>query len=355
MHRTRTLHDHDAIAAAVTAWSRLDDAAASPMQHAAWSWSWLETAHRRERPSVVVVEDGAAVRAAAPLVQRRPGGPLELAGMLELGEPSDLAAVDAEALGALARALVELRRPVLLARVPGTSPTVRALRQAFRRQGLVDVRPAPPTPAVELDAGWTAPEGRLSSRRASDLRRARRRAERLGALEVELLAPAVAEVPGLLREAMAVEARSWKARAGTALVQDPVQGGFLRRFAPRAAAAGQLRISFLRLDGRAVATQVALAAHGRLWILKIGFDEAAASCSPGQLLMLEVLRGAAADGLEAVELLGTAEPWTAMWGPVRRPCVTVRAYPAALRGATRLAADAATVARRRAARARARG
>ncbi len=49
-----------------------------------------------------------------------------------------------------------------------------------------------------------------------------------------------------------------------------------------------LRIAFLRIAGRPVAMQIAVERAQRLWLLKIGYDEEYARCSPGQLLMLEV-------------------------------------------------------------------
>jgi CelD/BcsL family acetyltransferase involved in cellulose biosynthesis len=73
--------------------------------------------------------------------------------------------------------------------------------------------------------------------------------------------------------------------------------------------------------------QVAVESRSRLWLLKIGHDEAVKRCSPGMLLLLEVVRAAAAEGLEAVQLLGGIEPWTSMWTEDVEECVTLVAYP----------------------------
>ncbi len=66
--------------------------------------------------------------------------------------------------------------------------------------------------------------------------------------------------------------------------------------------------------------QIMVEEHGALWLLKIGFDEAFARVSPGNLLLMEVIRHAAANGLERVEFLGKDAPWTAAWpaGQVRK-------------------------------------
>jgi CelD/BcsL family acetyltransferase involved in cellulose biosynthesis len=65
----------------------------------------------------------------------------------------------------------------------------------------------------------------------------------------------------------------------------------------------------------------------QLWLLKIGHDDAVKRCSPGMLLLLEVVRAAAADGLEAVQLLGGVEAWTSMWTEDVHDCAAVVAYP----------------------------
>src|SRR5207247_3695751 len=127
------------------------------------------------------------------------------------------------------------------------------------------------TPTIALDG--QEPESRLSSRRRSDLRRARRHAEAMGEVTSEVLAPSPQEVPALLAEAIAIEARSWKARAGTALASDPVRRGFFERYALAAAADGTLRLAFLRIGGQGAAMQIAVECGRRFWLLKIGYDE----------------------------------------------------------------------------------
>jgi CelD/BcsL family acetyltransferase involved in cellulose biosynthesis len=168
------------------------------------------------------------------------------------------------------------------------------------------------------------------------MRRARRRAEALGAVEIALLAPGADEVAELLDEALAVEARGWKGRAGTAVVLDERRRPFVAAYAARAAAAGALRLALLRIDGRAMAMQFAVEYDRRLWLLKIGFDEEASRCSPGSLLLLAALRDAATRGLRACEFLGEVESWTRAWTTCERSIVAVRGYPARPRTVLRL-------------------
>ena len=65
------------------------------------------------------------------------------------------------------------------------------------------------------------------ARRRSDYRRALRCAAQAGGVQTEIIAPQPAEVDSPLDLAMAIEARSWKGAAGTALLHDPQRALFL--------------------------------------------------------------------------------------------------------------------------------
>jgi CelD/BcsL family acetyltransferase involved in cellulose biosynthesis len=66
--------------------------------------------------------------------------------------------------------------------------------------------------------------------------------------------------------------------------------------------------------------------------------------SPGILLTLHMLARSVPLGLRSFELLGVPEPHKQMWNPVKRPCVTLRAYPYGPRGLVLLGSDAAWLA-----------
>jgi CelD/BcsL family acetyltransferase involved in cellulose biosynthesis len=295
---------------------------------------------------VVVLGDVAAPDAIAPLT--RAGRQLELLGLAELHEPTDLLASSPEALEALLAELLRGRRPLALARIPAESPTVPALRRVLGRRGYVHLREVVGCPTMALGEQWQEPGGGLSSSRRSALRRARRKAEQAGEITTELAQPAPAEVDALLDEAFAVEARSWKGRAGTAVSLDPRLDRFYRRYAHALAERQALRVELLRIDGTAVAMQVAVEWQARIWLLKIGFDEAHAASSPGQLLLAESVADAARRELAGYELLGTPAGWTEPWAPELRDCVSVVAYPPGAASAVSLGGAAARVAVKRA-------
>jgi hypothetical protein len=315
-------------------WSDLASASGSfPTQDVPWAVAGLDAFGGAAEIVVCGDPDAPDAIAASALT----GGRLELVGSGPTGEPADLLSRSPAALGELTERLAAVGRPILLHRVPAESPTIASLRQAIGRRGLVRVGAVGGHPAVDLSADWREPGGGLSSSRRSALRRARRRAEQAGEVATELLAPEPHEVQELLDEAFAVEARSWKGAAGTALLQTPALASFFRRYAAEAATRGALRLEFLRIAGRSVAMQLGVEWRRRIWLLKIGYDEAHAAASPGQLLLAESIADAARRELDGYELLGTAAKWTEPWAPLVHPCARVIAYPATRHGFVSLA------------------
>jgi CelD/BcsL family acetyltransferase involved in cellulose biosynthesis len=322
-------------------WRALDEWAATPAQRLAWFRACVVGFGGEVR--FVVAQQGEELLAAAPMVVRDDGA-LELVGARELNEPADFAYRDEAALASLVRELAALKTGIVVSRLPATSPTVNALRRAFRGRGVLLVRPAGSTPVLELGGD---PEARFSGRRRSDLRRAGRRAAEMGAVAAEVIAPKPDELAQLMDEFFAVEAAGWKGVRGTALAHDTTRRRFFDEYAAATSAEGSLRLCFLRIGEETAAVQLAVEHARRLWLLKIGYDERFARCSPGTLLLLETARWATESGLEAIELLGERDPWTRAWTDEDRACVAVHVYPATFRGARALVGDATRHSRRR--------
>lgn len=344
-------------------WQALDRATRWALGGPDWSRAWIESelkpadeagagdgdrldrggGGREERLRVVLVRRGGALVALAPVVRGpRRGDPFTLPGA-QVGDPVDCGCVGESAADPLARAIASLMIAIQIPRLPADGPLLPALRRAYRRgRGLLITRPAPGSPGIDLDPGWIEPERKLSSRRRSDLRRARRRADQAGGITVALTAPGPAEFGADYADALRVEAGGWKGRSGTALAAGDAQALVLRRYLAAAAASGQLRIAWLRIGGVVAAVQLAIESGGRFRLLKVGYDERFARCSPGHLLLLESIRAAAQRDLRSYELLGHPEPWTRAWTTHERPCVSVRAFPSRPGGIAALAAAGAT-------------
>jgi CelD/BcsL family acetyltransferase involved in cellulose biosynthesis len=263
-----------------------------------------------------------------------------LLGVTELYEPSDLVYADAAGLAALAETLAHMGLPLQLGRLPADSPSIAALERACK--GWVTTARVSNCPYIELDAGWSNPEQQFNAGRRSDLRRAERNASKLGRVTYEMvLSPSPHELNGLLDEAYRVEAAGWKGEGGSAMAVDELRGAFFRTYAAAACRRGILRLCFMRIDGQAVAMQLAVECGARFWLFKIGHDERFARCSPGSLLMLYTVRYAALRGLRRYEFLGAEAPWTQGWTRTGRATVSLRSYPPSVQGSAALSMDAA--------------
>ena len=336
-HRVQTIRTPADLDRIESAWD-LMAVGRNPVSGFAYAQAWAAGLGETQRLQVMTAGDSETL-AIAPLVVNR-GGPGWLTLLAaEMYEIMDFVYADESALFALARAIVRTGRPLELKRVSVDGPVVAAMEAAYRGSGIVRRRPTGGSPWIPLDESWAEPEMRLEAGRRSDLRRARRQAEKMGAVETAIVAPTRAELPQFLDEAFQVEAAGWKGAQGTALAADPVRGAFFRRYAEMACAKGILRIGVLRIGGRPAAAQIAIESGSRFDLLRAGYDERFARCSPGMLLTAESIRYAARRGLQSYEFNGDVEPWTKLWTHRERACCSLRAYPFSPRGAWASIAD----------------
>ena len=335
--------------ALVRAWQDLEATASLPTQSHAFASALYSTLLADAHIQVFFIPGKGGLAALLGLSRERGRfARWTLLGAHQVCEPHDALCASRRSLRPLANALIGDGRALELDRIPAGSLLIPALREAIRGKGWTTVRPATPTPTLVLDQGWKDPASRFNSGRRSDFRRSARRAAEFGQVSFEMLSPGPAEFDALFDEAIAVEARSWKREAGTAIAVDRTKESCFRHFFRSACESGTFRIAFMRIDGRAVAMQMALEALDRYWLFKIGFDEEYERCSPGTLLMLHTIGWAANRELRAYELLGNVEPWIAQfWTREQHDCVCVRVYPFNASGAVAFGADAAAWLRKR--------
>jgi hypothetical protein len=329
-------------------WLDTASVARRPTETREWWEACRDDLPEAGQPQLFAVQEGVRCAALAPLIRRTGLLPrLESIGVRELYEPMDFIHDSPEALETLCGQLVRQPLPLDLQRVPRDSLLVKTLPQTFRGLGYVHICDDTPYPFLEIDASWTRIEAHFNAGRRSDFRRALRHAEKSGPMRFDVIRPEPAKFPALLAEAYETEMHSWKASSGTALAIDPLRGSFYRRYFAACCARGTLRLARMYIGETLVAMQLAIETDKRLWLMKIGYNEAYAQSSPGTLLMLHVIQHAAENGLRSIEFLGAVEKWTQFWTREVRPCVRIRAYPASLPGATALLSDMAIWAARR--------
>jgi CelD/BcsL family acetyltransferase involved in cellulose biosynthesis len=165
--------------------------------------------------------------------------------------------------------------------------------------------------AIPLD------EGDLDAKFRANLRRRRRKLEGHGRVTLERVEGGP-HLEARLLESFALEAGGWKGRKGTAISQSADTDGFYRELARAASYGGYLALYILRVDGEPVASHFALqqkqSGRGRYLLLKPAYNEAYADCSPGHLLMREVVSDLRAHGdVHEFDFLGPDMEWKRDW------------------------------------------
>jgi CelD/BcsL family acetyltransferase involved in cellulose biosynthesis len=162
-------------------------------------------------------------------------------------------------------------------------------------------------------------EAALSASSRKKLRQYRRRLGEKGRLETRHL-----QAPGAVRAAfeqyLALEAKGWKGRAGTALLSDANDAAVARAMIAALARDGAASIFSLELDDRPVSMQVVLRAGAIAFTWKTTYDEAFGDFSPGMLLLEDYTAALLEDaGVGAVDSCAfDATSYMATWMERRR-------------------------------------
>jgi CelD/BcsL family acetyltransferase involved in cellulose biosynthesis len=329
-------------------WNALAASTGHALLRHEWVYSAARTLYPPEQLAIVVRRDGQRLTAAAPLARRQSVGAerLELVGTSVLHEPAGFLTVSAAAEGELVSEILGLRRALVLQRIIATGqPSTLAV--AGKTAGVVVSKPGPPSLVVPLPNERVNLLETLPGKLRYDVKRARTRAADHGEVRVEISSPSGGEIEEALRQFMEVEAAGWKGRRGSAMQSQPALRAFFECYARLASEAGILRMFFLRIGSAIRAAQIAVEVYGHLWVLKIGYDEQMARCSPGFLLTAEAIGYAAMQGLRGYEFLGAPEAWERRWRPETRDTTLIVFYPHNLSGYAAVAMDAADVGWRR--------
>lgn len=342
------IRTHTALARHLPAWRRLAGTHGSPMQDPDWCLAGLRALHPEAPPHIVLYREGGDLRAVAPLVRVRRHGVtwLELIGSARLHEPGDFLFETPGALAELLAGVRSLGLPLILGRIPADGPLSRL---PGLRPGRILKRRIRSSSAAWIDTRGDVGqlENGVSARRRYELRRKRKRCEREGPVRFEIFCPTPENCDAVWRQAVRVEAAGWKSRKGSALAQQPALDAFFRQWLAAMCARGTARFCFMYIGDQCVAMHVGVEHARRLWIMKLGYDEAWGRCSPGILLADATIRHCYARNLEGYEFLGSFEPWQAHWPVQQHALGSLIVYPLSIRGLAGLGAHIGHVLRNR--------
>jgi len=302
-------------------WDRLADGQGTPFLRHAWLASWW-AAFGNGRLRICALWDCGELAALFPL-HATPGG---LAGLTNDHTPL---------FRPLARERCDLERvvdevlaqphDVVVDALPEDHPALEVLAEACERHGRrALVTPQHTSPIAET-AGVGDYRARLSTKGARELRRLRRKMHREHRAEHSMLMRPPELEPELQR-CFEVEASGWKGERGTAILNSPETDLFYRTMARSFYDEDCLRLSTIRLDGRAVAFDLCLLDDRRVYGVKFGYDERFRNLAPGLVLQHGEIERCCELGLDAFELLGGDEPYKRRFSTAERRHYSLRAY-----------------------------
>lgn len=310
-------------------WDALADSLGAPLfLRPGWVAAWRR-AFGEGSLTVLTAWAGDRLLGVAPL--QRAGG--KLAATANFHTPVYGLLGDGDGAAALARALFRhAARRVSLSFLDRARADERLVRAAASEAGFrVVERSVSRSPYVDTSDEWEAYEAALSKNLRSDVRRRRRRLEEAGGGEVEVQS-GDERLDDLLEEAFAVEGSGWKSAEGTAIASRPETRRFYTEIAHWAARRGALRLSFLRVDGRAIACHFNLADDGVEYHLKGGYDPDEAAFSPAKVLHYALVERAFASTTTRYEFLGADEPYKLQFANGQRELVRLEAFAPSVAG-----------------------
>jgi CelD/BcsL family acetyltransferase involved in cellulose biosynthesis len=184
------------------------------------------------------------------------------------------------------------------------------LEGANHVESLEYIRTARITLPPTFEEYWKA---RGTNLRHNMARRRRRLAEQGYSLELHGLRQPGQVAEGI-REYGRLETKGWKAREGTAVGEDNVQGRFYRELFEGFCARGQGVIYQLRLNGQVAASELCLMHNGMIVFLKTAYDEDLNDFTPAFLMREEIMKELYAVGqIRVIEFYGRVMEWHTRW------------------------------------------
>ncbi|MEE8106622.1 MAG: GNAT family N-acetyltransferase [Planctomycetota bacterium] len=139
-------------------------------------------------------------------------------------------------------------------------------------------------------------------------------------------------VPRLLDAMVAIEAASWKAEAGFAITERPVEVEYYRALLPQLASMGALRGIVANLDGKPIAYNLSASWNGQYGDLKTTYSAEFKDLAPGWYVRRMAIQDAHDEGVAEFDFLGPAEAHKLQWTKSVRRHVNVFLFGPSLRG-----------------------
>lgn len=325
--------DTQGFAALAGEWDALLPDDARPFDLHCWYAAWWEAFGGEAELAVCTLRRGGELAGVLPLLREGRALRALASGHSPVFRPL---ARDDEAMEELiAAAMSDGASQLELIGLPETDPCVGRLEAAGRGAPMkLLVEPSYASPIVETGGEFETWRESSKPRWGAPLERFRRKMGRDFEAELSIV-ERPQDLEAELEAGFAVEASGWKGEAGTAIVSRPETETFYRRIAEVFHQRDELRLSRVVLDGSPAAFDFCLLHHGRLYLLKTGFDERFRKLAPGLVMRLSIIERCFELGLEAHELLGEESEWKAKFATGKRAHLSATAYAKGPAGSAR--------------------
>jgi CelD/BcsL family acetyltransferase involved in cellulose biosynthesis len=306
------------------AWSR-----AIMRNHLAGNGDWFTMVLRRDRQAAAIVPM---------LATRRRVLGLELVTLEPIQERNNthtdlLMGADPQLLEAWIAELgrLPIRWDVLtLTRVLEGSPLLAALEQVLARNGQpYRTRLEQPSYYLPLPAEYDRYLAARSGKFRSYLRRAEKKLDAEGEVTFEVTGAAA---DSGYEEMLGIERGSWKHTHGTAISAIAHQSGFYRDLCAGAREAGMLHLSFLRLDGVALAYNLGVLVGGRYYYLKTSYLESWRGHGVATIGRARLIRHLIESGCREFDFPAEPYEWEKQWADEVRWHRSLLVFRKGLRG-----------------------
>jgi CelD/BcsL family acetyltransferase involved in cellulose biosynthesis len=184
---------------------------------------------------------------------------------------------------------------------------------------------------ITLPASFEALQEALGGKFRGNLRRRRKLLETKGTVSIERTSGGP-DLQAQLEECFLIEQSGWKGKRGEPANLDPRIHGFLSTLAQRTSKNGSFELFRLMLDGRPIAFHYGLTQNGVYSLLVTSYDETLRDCSPGHLLVEEVLKVCIQEGRHEFDFLGCDLEWKRTWSSTSRQHTWLFIFRNSLRG-----------------------
>jgi CelD/BcsL family acetyltransferase involved in cellulose biosynthesis len=184
--------------------------------------------------------------------------------------------------------------------------------ELVRRRASHRFRLEPPSFILPLPDSYKAYLAGRSGKLRNYLKRAEKKLAAEGAVTFTRVQPGD-PLDHAYDELLDIERESWKHDRGTAISVAPKQAGFYRDLVEAAGQAGTLHLTFLRLDGVAIAHNLGLVSDGQYFYSKTSYRHAYrphGAASIGRARLIEML---IAEGCTALDFPGEPYEWEQQW------------------------------------------